>query len=333
MKIVRTSAYARAGLLGNPSDGYFGKTISATLQDFSAKVVLYEWPELEIILSGEDRCQFGQMSELVEDVKINGLYGGLRLIKAAIKVFVEHCQNQGVELTKNNFSLRYETNIPRQVGLGGSSAIITAVFRALMEFYDVSIPRENLASLILKVETDEIGIIAGLQDRVCQTYGGLIYMDFEQTHMEKHGYGIYQKIDPSLLPPLYLAYRRNLSQISGIYHSNLRARWESGDTEVVQGIAELAELAELGKDSILKRNHSLLTDLINRNFDTRARLMALNPGGLEMIELARSLGVCAKYAGSGGAIVGICENDELLKQLRQQFAKLGCEVIRPTVQP
>lgn len=331
MKIVRASAYARAGLLGNPSDGYFGKTISTILRDFSADVVLYEWPELEIILSGEDRCQFGYMADLVEDVKLNGLYGGLRLIKAAIKVFAEHCQNQGVELSKENFSLRYETNIPRQVGLGGSSAIITAVFRALMEFYDVSIPSEIMASLILKAETDEIGIIAGLQDRVCQTYGGLIYMDFERSHMEEHGYGVYQEIDASLLPSLYLVYRKDLSQISGIYHSNLRARWESGDTEVVQGIAELAELAELGKNSILKRDYSLLTDLINRNFDIRARLMTPNPHGMEMIELARSLGVCAKYAGSGGSIIGICENEELLKQLRQQFAKLGCEVICPSV--
>ena len=35
-----------------------------------------------------------------------------------------------------------------------SSAIITAVFRALMAFYDVKIPREVLPSLILGVETD-----------------------------------------------------------------------------------------------------------------------------------------------------------------------------------
>lgn len=28
MEIVKTRAFARAGFLGNPSDGYFGKTIS-----------------------------------------------------------------------------------------------------------------------------------------------------------------------------------------------------------------------------------------------------------------------------------------------------------------
>ena len=33
--------------------------------------------------------------------------------------------------------------------------------------------------------------------------------------------------DPKLLPPLFIAYRTDLSEISGVVHSNLRARWEA----------------------------------------------------------------------------------------------------------
>ena len=36
-EIVRR-VYARIGLLGNPSDGFFGKTISLSLQNFYAEV-------------------------------------------------------------------------------------------------------------------------------------------------------------------------------------------------------------------------------------------------------------------------------------------------------
>ncbi len=79
MKIVKAKAYARAGLLGNPSDGYFGKTISVIVKNFCAEVVAYEWPEIEIILSRQDRCQFDRLEDLVEDVKLNGLYGGSAL--------------------------------------------------------------------------------------------------------------------------------------------------------------------------------------------------------------------------------------------------------------
>jgi len=65
-------------------------------------------------------------------------------------------------------------------------------------------------NLILDAEK-ELGIVAGLQDRVAQVYGGLVYMDFSQEHMDKLGHGIYRPLDVNLLPPLYLIYAENPS--------------------------------------------------------------------------------------------------------------------------
>ena len=45
---IETYAYARAGLLGNPSDGYYGKTISLLVRNFRARVILYPSARLEI---------------------------------------------------------------------------------------------------------------------------------------------------------------------------------------------------------------------------------------------------------------------------------------------
>ncbi len=329
MRIVEKRAFARAGLLGNPSDGYFGKTISVTFRDFRSRIVLYEWPELEIILSRQDRCEFSNLEELIDDVRLNGLYGGLRLIKAAIKVFAEHCRRTGLELPPQNFALRYETDIPRQVGMAGSSAIVTAAIRSLMEFYEVDISRPVLANLVLSVETEEIGIAAGLQDRVCQVYEGLVYMDFAREHFDRQGYGEYECLDRSLVPPLYIAYRRSLSQISGIYHSNLRERWLQGDPDVVRAMEEFARLAEEGRSALLAGEYPALARLMDRNFDLRSRLVRLDPINVEMVETARRLGVCAKYAGSGGSIVGICEDPDRFRRLREALSPLDCEVIRP----
>jgi hypothetical protein len=47
--IIKTHAFARAGLVGNPSDGYFGKTISFVIRNFKATVQLWESPRFEII--------------------------------------------------------------------------------------------------------------------------------------------------------------------------------------------------------------------------------------------------------------------------------------------
>ena len=57
MFLMRKRAYARAGLLGNPSDGYHGKTISLSVRNFWAEVVLYEWDTVEIVLAEDDRAR------------------------------------------------------------------------------------------------------------------------------------------------------------------------------------------------------------------------------------------------------------------------------------
>ncbi len=330
MKIVRNTAFARAGILGNPSDGYFGRTIAIAVRNFSASVVVYEWPELEIVLSRQDRCIFDRLDDLVQDVRLNGYYGGLRLVKAALKRFAEYCQEAGIRIPEGNFSLRYDTNIPRQVGLAGSSAIITATVRGLMEFFGIEIAREILPGLILSVETREIGIAAGLQDRVAQVYEGLTYMDFDREHLEKHGHGIYEPLDPLLLPPLFIAYRTDLSEISGIVHGNLHARWEAGDRDVVEAMHHLAEVALEGRRCLLERDHGGLARLINENFDTRERIMKLDPRNVEMVRLARRFGAPAHYAGSGGSILGICDDGQF-RRMRQEFEAIGCRLIRPIV--
>ncbi len=331
MRIIRTTAYARAGLLGNPSDGYFGRTISIIVKNFAARVVLYEWPELEIILTRQDRCLFDRLSDLVQDVKLNGLYGGLRLVKAAIKRFAEYCEEQGIYLHGQNFSLRYDSDIPRQVGLAGSSAIVTATIRALMDFYGVAIPREILPNLVLSVETKEVGIAAGLQDRVAQVYEGVVFMDFGREFMEQSGHGCYEPLDVSLLPPLFVAYRTDLSEISGVVHSNYRARWEAGDPILVAGMRRLAEIALEGKSCLKARDWDRLGALINENFDMRAEMTKLDPRNVEMVMLARRLGAPAHYAGSGGSILGTYRDEEHLELLRASFASLGCNIIKPQV--
>ncbi len=176
--MVERHAFARAGLLGNPSDGYFGRTLSVVLRNFRATVTLEESTELRIEPDAHDDDVFRNIQELVESVNRQGYYGGGRLVKAAVKTFYDHCARHDIVLPSQNFTARYLSSIPRQVGLAGSSAIVTAALRALMDFFTLDIPREHQANLILSAETEELGITAGLQDRVAQVYDGLVYMEF-----------------------------------------------------------------------------------------------------------------------------------------------------------
>ena len=332
MELLRRRAYARAGLVCNPSDGYFGKTISLTLKNFWADAVLYEWDEVEIVLSQDNRSRFRSINELAQDVRLHGYYGGVRLVKATIKRFVEFCQRNNLRLHDRNFSVRYQTNIPRQVGLAGSSAIIVATLRALMDFYHIDIPQPVQPSLVLSVETGELGIAAGLQDRVIQIYGGLVYMDFAKERMtEQMGFqcGVYEPLDPRLLPPIYVAYSADGSEPTEVVHNPLRARFQAGDPAVIAAMQKFAGLAAEAREAILQRDAARLSALMDENFNTRRSICQLAAKHVEMIEVARRAGASAKFAGSGGAIVGVYSDEAMFARLKADLEAIGCEVIQP----
>jgi glucuronokinase len=331
--VITKTAHARAGLVGNPSDGYYGKTISFIVRNFSAKVVLFETPELTIEPNDRDHSVFNSIGALAKDVKQFGYYGGIRLLKATVKRFHDYCEKEGFKLHDRNFTLRYESNIPPQVGMAGSSAIICACLRALMEFYNVKVPIHIQPGVVLSVENDELGIPAGLQDRVIQCYEGVVFMDFNRGNMEKLGYGIYEVIDPNLLPPVYVAYTKQLSEGTEVFHNDIRGRWNRGEREIVSAMYQWANLAERVKRMLLAGKGREIGPLLNENFDLRRRLYKISQGNLDMVEAARSVGASAKFTGSGGAIVGTYEDDAMFKKLEDAFAGLDIAVLRPQILP
>jgi glucuronokinase len=329
--IIEARAYARAGLLGNPSDGYFGKTISVIIRNFGARVSLYESPELKIEPQEQDRNVFRNIFDLVDSVTLMGYYGGARLVKATIKKFYEYCDEQGIRLEYRNFTIRYFSTIPRQVGLAGSSAIVTATLRALMQFYDIRIPLEQQPSLILKVETEELGINAGLQDRVIQVYEGCVFMDFNRDVMETEHHGIYERLRVQDLPRLYIAYKTELSKVSGILFNDVRSRFKKGDPKVVKTLESIARCAEDGREAMKNHDYERLDHLIDENFDLRKKIMAISDSNLQLVQTARNCGATAKFSGSGGAIIGTYTNDEMLTRLIIELKKIKARVIKPYI--
>jgi glucuronokinase len=319
-------AHARAALVGNPSDGFGGKTISVALGEFAAEATVRRSDRLEILPAEQDRNVYSGVDDLIADVEANGYYGGLRLVKAAIKRFADHCREcrHGFD---GRVAVAYSTSIPRQVGLGGSSAIVIATMRALAAHSGLKLDPAHLARLALSAESDELGIPAGLQDRVVQAYGGLVYMDFRSEAGEP-----FERLDPGLLPPLFVAYRSDASEPSAAVHSDIRARFERREPELVAAMDEVASLAERGRACLLAGDHRGLGELMAANVAARARIVELDPRHARMIELARSLGAPANYAGSGGAIVGLTPTGDV-DRLRRAFAAEGCDLVEPELAP
>ena len=329
--IIETYSYPRAAVIGNPSDGYFGKTIAFVFSNFIAKVQLYQTPMLEIKPQRVDETTYSNMEELYNKVNFGGYYGGMRLIKGIVKVFYEYCKTNDIKLASKNFTITYNSNIPLRLGLAGSSAILTACLKAICLFYEVYIEPAIFANLVLSVETRELGISAGLQDRVAQAFEKPVFMNFDKKIMKKQGYGEYLALQNIHFPNFYIAYRKNLSEGTETVHNNLRARFEIKEAKVLQAMKRWAQITEEFKEALGKGDNQKMHNLINENFDLRKSLIPISQGNIEMVELARSTGASAKFTGSGGAIIGTYSDEVMYNKLHDLMSGHEIEVIKPNI--
>ena len=335
--IIEEKAYARAGLVGNPSDIFKGKTISLLFDAFQATVKLYETPQLSIVPNYRDLISFNSLTDLVAYRKQFGYYGGIRLIEAIIVRFKEYCDQQGIKLEERNFTVEYDSTIPFGVGLGGSSAITRAVFAALMSFYgltEVEIPKAIQPNLILEAETDELDISAGPQDRVVVVYGGVVCMDFtEEAYARNNGlHGDYEKLDPSLLPPLFIAYKEELAKSSGKVHNIMRYRASvEHDQKVMEVMRQKAALVDEARAELQKGNKKALGPIFSRDFDLRKSVYNISSENLRLIEIALENGSHAKQTGSGGAAIGTYEDENHFASLQEAYRKIGISMFKVNV--
>ena len=325
---------ARIGLLGNPSDGYNGQCISSLARNWRARCVLTphenRWDFSVGISFGDELLEYKSLSDLAENPPELSEDGLSRLVLGALIHFQEDCVASGLAIEASGFQLDLDTDIPRQVGLAGSSAVITAVIRCMLTHHGLgtALPPHAVADMVLKVETERLNIHGGLQDRLPQAYNRMLHMDFREELMVGRGWGAYSHMDESQLQKMWLAHG-GVGQESGKVHADLPRRWAEQEPVMVRVINELAWCAHRGKEALVAGDMDALSAEINRNFDLRTELFGEEALGenLLMVNLARSLGSCAKQPGSGGAIIGLIPDDDFMERAAPAFAEHGWTLV------
>ena len=323
-------APTRVGLLGNPSDGYGGRTLALAVPLFEAVVQAEPADTVELVPAPADEARWASPAALVDVVDRFGYGSGPQLLAATLRTFLRWMVDDGRRLPEAGVRLRYETTIPRQVGLAGSSALVVAALRALSQHYGVEVPAHLLPSLALRAEVDELGLTAGLQDRVVQCLGGLVAMDFARMQSDgRHGlpFGRYEPLDPAGLPALFVAWHREAAEPSSSYHRSLRARFVDGDPEVRQALRSLAGLVVEGRAALRWNDHAHFASLVGRNMELRRRLGPLPRRQLALVEVAEERGIAATFAGSGGAVVGVLLEPARFGEVAAAYAEVGAEAL------
>ena len=330
MKPVVGVAHARVGLLGNPSDGYGGKAIAFCVADFEARVYLEPAEDLRLLGDHGARRLASSLVEAGGGIDPVDPGDGSHLLEAALYRFLRaHPESRRVapEESAPRFSMRLETNIPRQVGLGGSSAIVIAALRALGDLFGITQDPVELATSALAAEQDDLGIAAGPMDRIVQAREGAVVMDLTRPgDLSSHF-----AIEPNLLPPLFIAWQPARGEPSGVAHGDLQARWRAGDREVLETIGDLRALVDEGLGYLERGEHALFCRAMGRNLELRERIFSISEGDRQMVEIAARHGATAKLCGSGGAVVGATASDHGFENLEKAFVSSGYRFLRPRV--
>ena len=171
------SASARAGLAGNPSDALGGAALAVSVPALRARVRLRAAPRMSV-RGPANEASWESIEALAAQVSRFGHEGADRLVTAAIVTLWRHLRALGAPIADPSpFEVEWASDIPRSVGLAGSSALVVATIRAAAQRWGVELDPATVASLALSAERDELGIAAGWMDRAVQAHDAAVLVE------------------------------------------------------------------------------------------------------------------------------------------------------------
>ncbi|MBT5876791.1 MAG: hypothetical protein HOH43_25420 [Candidatus Latescibacteria bacterium] len=298
---VVCSAPGRAGIIGNPTDMYGGSVISCSLQE-RARVIIEDWDHLELETEGERR-----LLKTSNDFSVRGDH--FDIARAVLT---------GTNSQDLSVRISWQTSIPFQAGLSGSTSLLVATLAAVEYYRGISDSRYHLAERARMIEYQHLGVFCGYQDAYMCTFGGMNYMDFRGKEFHQDfGSDPLATVEPlsdySIAPSLLLV-NTAARKVSGKVHRPIRDRWVDGDREVVDAYRNIEEIARAGKRALLNADWEWLGTLMNENHSISSDLGGSNQEDDAIIETARRNGALgAKLAGSGGTVIILHPEVEGLK--------------------
>lgn len=294
------SAPARANLIGNPTDIYGGAVLSCSV-DLRARVRVEEGRGLELA-TGAEVCEVRREQDLE---RRGDAFDLGRAVLAAVGT-------AGLEAR-----IHYESEIPRQSGMGGSSALVVSLLQALRSFRGKPLGRYELAEAARAVELGLMKVVCGYVDQYMCSFGGLRHLDFRDKQLDGSAncqpYATVESLADEVDElPFVLAYT-GVQHHSGAVHSPIRERWLAGDPEVVAGYRRVTELAGLGKRALLARDWLRLGALMNENHDIQRGFGGSGESNERLVTAALgagALGAKLAGAGNGGTVVALAREED-----------------------
>lgn len=301
--MIRVTTAGRAGIIGNPTDGYGGSMIACSIAN-KAQTTIEENDEL-LLVNG-----FGsKVLRWQNDFNNQGDY--FDIIRCVLRY---------LKLYDLKAKIAVSSTIPVQAGLSGSTAILSTVLSACMAYTGRKTNRYELAEMNRVIELNYLKCQCGYQDAYMTTFGGLNYLDFRgkeyYKELSEEQYAVVENISGFVKDlPIVIAHT-GIKHNSGNFHRPLRERWLEGDPAVVGGYKDIAIIAREGKKALIKQDWDRLAWLMNENHRIQDSLADSGEQNRKMIKVAMENGAMAAKlagAGGGGTIIALTLEPERVK--------------------
>lgn len=316
---------ARVGLVGNPSDGYGGAVLATVVPRLAATVTATTSDEVAFRGGGAVE-HWSSIGHWTAHVAAAGHGEAQRIIGASLWTLVEHLDRDD-DRPRSGVAIDWRTDVPRSVGLAGSSALAVAVIDAVAGVWGVELDRRVVAALALRAERDVLGIAAGWQDRIVQAYGTTVLVD-AAAMVTVDGIEVPSVSQPSLPAgatlDLLVAWADGSATSSDDYHAQLRRRAD----QLAAPMAALADAARRAAAALTVGDLDAFADAIDATWTIRQSCAPLRPDHAALVELARSAGLPATTPGSGGAVVGIAVDAGATERAVDALTAAGCRSTR-----
>ena len=288
---VRATAPLRISFVGGGTDfpHYYerhgGAVLSATI-DRSAYATVTARADREVKIRSLD---LGHLVEyhLDEGPTFDGV---MDLPKAAI-------HRMGV---RGGIELDLRSDAPPGSGLGGSSALVTAVVGALAALEDRGMTPEEVARLAYAIEREDLGIAGGWQDQYAAAFGGFNLLEFSQDSVAVTPVRCEGRALDALRAHLLLCYTGTARTDLGLIDTQIRM-FHEGREDTIVGMKHLHEMAFEMRDAVEAGDLDGLGAMLHQAYENK-KLM--NPHIAEGTPIEALFEVARRAGAAGGKICG-----------------------------
>lgn len=308
--MIRAITNGRAGIVGNPTDGYGGTMIACSIKNRAIATIE---PSDELIVQnrfGQTKLRFKSDFENKDDY--------FDIVRCVLRYFKAY--DMKAKITT-------KSNIPLQAGLSGSTSILSSVLNAVMTYLGETTHKYKVAEINRAIELNYLKCHCGYQDAYMTTFGGLNYLDFRGKEnyrkLNDEPYATVENLSHLVDEMPFVIAHTGIKHHSGNFHKPLRERWMEGDQAVVNGYNEIMNIAREGKKALINGDWTELAYLMNKNHRIQDSLTSSGEQNNLMIKVAKENGcLAAKLAGAGGGGTIIALTHDV-KRAKQALSEVG----------